>query len=102
MSAVTNESSAQASGQVLATGHEFLPVGGFSGQVPATPLRTFIDDVRSRRVGDVLVGTDPLTRNPDMRWVLAHCSAQTGAESTVHSDSRVSRFYVCSPADAGG
>ena len=58
LSALTNESSAQASGQVLATGHEFLAVGGFSGQVPATPLRTFIDDVRRHRVVAVLVGTD--------------------------------------------
>ena len=102
VSAVTNESSAQSSGQVLATGHEFLPVGGFSGQVPATPLRTFVDDVRDHRVGYVLVGTDPLTRNPDMRWVLAHCPAQTGAVATVHSDNGVSRFYLCTPADAGG
>ena len=97
LSALTNESSAQASGQVLATGHEFLAVGGFSGQVPATPLRTFIDDVRRHRVVAVLVGTDPLTRNPDMRWVLAHCHAQTGAEATVRSDNGVSRFYLCAP-----
>ena len=102
LSAVTNESSAQASGQVLATGHEFLAVGGFSGQVPATPLRTFIDDVRRHRVVAVLVGTDPLTRNPDMRWVLAHCHAQTGAAATVRSDSGVSRFYLCAPVHAGG
>ena len=44
----TYETSAQASIHVLATGREFLPVGGFSGQVPSTPLPTFVDDVRHR------------------------------------------------------
>jgi 4-amino-4-deoxy-L-arabinose transferase-like glycosyltransferase len=102
VSALTGESSAQASGQVLATGHEFLAVGGFSGQVPATPLRAFVDDVRAHRVSYVLVGTDPLTRNPDMRWVLAHCQAETGARATVHADSGESRIYLCTPVQAGG
>ncbi len=101
-SVVANESSAQASGAVLATGHEYLPVGGFSGQVPATPLRTFIGDVRHRHVGYVLVGTDPLTRNPDMRWVRAHCSAQAGVAATVRTDAGVFRLYLCRPSDAGG
>jgi hypothetical protein len=101
-SVVTNETSAQSSGGVLATGREFLPVGGFSGQVPATPLHTFLDDVRERRVGGVLVEVTPLTRNPDMRWVLAHCRAQSGRAATVRSDIGVSRFYLCAPADAGG
>jgi len=101
-SVVTNETSALSSGDVLATGREFLPVGGFSGQVPATPLRAFIGDVRARRVGYVLVEVAPLTRNPDMRWVLAHCRAQSGRTATVRSDIGVSRFYLCAPADAGG
>ena len=74
----TDETSAQADGAVLASGREFLSVGGFTGQVPSTPLRTFVDDVRHRRVVDVVVPVAPLTRNPDMRWALAHCDAQDG------------------------
>ncbi len=38
----TAETSAQVSLDVLASGREFLPVGGFSGQVPSTPLPTFV------------------------------------------------------------
>jgi 4-amino-4-deoxy-L-arabinose transferase-like glycosyltransferase len=102
MSVVANETSAQSSGSVLATGREYLPVGGFSGQVPATPLHTFIDDVRSRRVGFVLVEVAPMTRNPDMRWVLAHCGVASRGATTVHTDSGVSRIYLCSSSDAGG
>ena len=96
------ETSAQASIHVLATGREFLPVGGFSGEVPSIPLATFLEDVRQQRVAVVLVPMKPLTRNPDMRWVLAHCSAQTGSLATVHTGSAVDRRYVCAPADAGG
>jgi 4-amino-4-deoxy-L-arabinose transferase-like glycosyltransferase len=101
-SAETVETSAQASGEILATGREFLPVGGFSGQVPSTPLPTFIDDVRQGRVEFVLVGVAPLTRNPDMRWVRAHCSAQTGAAATVHAGGTTYRLSRCTPTDAGG
>jgi 4-amino-4-deoxy-L-arabinose transferase-like glycosyltransferase len=97
----TDETSAQASGSVLASGREFLPVGGFSGQVPSTPLNTFIDDVRLRRVVGVLVPVTPLTRNPDMRWVLEHCSVQNGPRAKVHTGSGVDRRYICAPADAG-
>jgi 4-amino-4-deoxy-L-arabinose transferase-like glycosyltransferase len=96
----TAETSAQLSVDVLASGREFLSVGGFSGQVPSTPLHTFVDDVRQRRVVDVLVGVSPLTRNPDMRWVLAHCTVQVGAAATVHESNVVFRRYVCTPSDA--
>jgi 4-amino-4-deoxy-L-arabinose transferase-like glycosyltransferase len=98
----TDQTSAQADGSVLASGREFLPVGGFSGQVPSTPLHSFIDDVRHRRVVDVLVPVTPLTRNPDMRWVLAHCSVQNGSRATVHTANATYRSYSCAPADAGG
>ena len=48
-------------------------MGGFSGQVPSTPLAQFVDDVRDGRIDQVLVAVRPPTRNPDLRWVLAHC-----------------------------
>jgi hypothetical protein len=100
-SIVTNETSALSSGGVLSSGREYLPVGGFSGQVPATPLHSFVDDVRNRRVGFVLVEVTPMTRNPDMRWVLTHCPKALGRTTTVHTDSGVSRLYLCSSSDAG-
>jgi 4-amino-4-deoxy-L-arabinose transferase-like glycosyltransferase len=95
----TAENSPELSVDVLASGREFLPTGGFSGQVPSTPLHTFVDDVRDGRVRHVLVLASPRTRNPDMRWVLAHCTVQVGA-ATVRERTAVLRRYVCAPSDA--
>jgi hypothetical protein len=96
----TAENSPELSVDVLASGREFLPTGGFSGQVPSTPLHTFVDDVRGGRVRHVLVLASPRTRNPDMRWVLAHCIVQAGAAATVHEPNGVFRRYVCAPSQA--
>ncbi len=93
----TAETSAQVSQDLLATGHEYLPVGGFSGQVPSTPLGTFVQWVGAGRIHATLVATRPLTRNPDMRWVLAHCASTA---TTTVSEGRTYRSYVCTPADA--
>ena len=93
----TVETSAQVSQDVLATGHEYLPVGGFSGQVPSTPLRTFVQWVGAGRIHATLVATRPLTRNPDMRWVLAHSAS---AATTTVSEGRTYQSFVCTPADA--
>lgn len=95
----TAETSAEVSQDVLATGHEYLPVGGFSGQVPATTLTQLVRDVRGGRVRDALVAVRPPTRNPDMRWVLAHCHPSTTATATTVTNGRTYRAYVCSPAD---
>ena len=58
---------------ILASGHEFLPVGGFTGSVPAPSLATFTRLVAEGRVQRVTVTTKPLTRAPDLRWVSSHC-----------------------------
>ncbi len=92
------ETSSQVSLDVLGSGREYLPVGGFSGQVPSTPLPTFVAYVRQGRVVNVLVPVAPLTRNPDMRWVLAHCRTQTGAPASVHAEGATYRRYVCGAA----
>jgi 4-amino-4-deoxy-L-arabinose transferase-like glycosyltransferase len=59
---------------IMATGREFLPVGGFSGRVPAPSLAEFERLVAEGRVVRVTVTTRPLTRAPDLRWVAAHCT----------------------------
>ena len=59
---------------IMATGREFLPVGGFSGRVPAPSLAAFERLVAEGRVVRVTVTTGPLTRTPDLRWVAAHCT----------------------------
>jgi hypothetical protein len=81
-------------------------VGGFSGQVPSTALRTFVRWVGAGRIHTTLVATRPQTRNPDLRWVLAHCApakpatTATTATATVVSEGRTYRTFVCTPADA--
>ena len=59
---------------IMATGREFLPVGGFSGRVPAPSLAEFARLVAEGRIVRVTVTTRPLTRAPDLRWVAAHCT----------------------------
>jgi hypothetical protein len=102
VSVLTVATSATASSAILATGREFLPVGGFSGRVPAPTLRVFVADVRAGKVADVLVPVSPRSHNAAMEWVTAHCAAQPDAELGADRDlsGQRMRFYRCSPADA--
>ncbi len=99
MSVITAETSAQSSVPILATGHEFLPVGGFTGRVPSTTLAQFVADVRAGRVVVVLAAVAPRTRNPDLLWAVAHCRPLGG--SGTKAQGATMRFSSCSPADAG-
>ena len=87
----TAETSAQVSEDVVATGREYLPVGGFTGQVPATSVRQLEADVRAGLVENVLVSVAPRTRNPAMEWAAAHCHGGT----LVHEDGATYRRVVC-------
>jgi 4-amino-4-deoxy-L-arabinose transferase-like glycosyltransferase len=79
---------------IMATGHEFLPVGGFTGRVPAPSLAEFKQLVVEGRVRRVTVTTDPLTRAPDLRWVVSHCTRTP--ESTYSNIERATRtVYYC-------
>jgi 4-amino-4-deoxy-L-arabinose transferase-like glycosyltransferase len=102
VSVLTVATSATASGAILATGREFLPVGGFSGRVPSPTLAAFVADVRAGKVADVLVPVSPRSHNAAMEWVTAHCAAQPDAELGADRDlsGQRMRFYRCSPADA--
>ena len=100
----TAETSAEVSQDILATGLEYLPVGGFSGQVPSTPLQQFVRDIHDGRIIHVLVAVQPPTRNPDMRWTLSHCSpapaVTTSSKGSLVVNGRRYRSYVCVPPDA--
>lgn len=67
------ETTLGASNDILATGHEFLPVGGYTGEVPTPTLAQFVHYVAEGRVHAVNVATHPFTRSPDLRWAAAHC-----------------------------
>jgi hypothetical protein len=82
---------------IMATGREFLPVGGFTGRVPAPPLRQFEQFVAEGRVRRVTVVTKPLTNDSDLRWVVSHC--QRTPEDEYDPVERAWRdVYVCNPA----
>jgi 4-amino-4-deoxy-L-arabinose transferase-like glycosyltransferase len=102
VSAEAIEGSALAGYLIMATGREFLPVGGFTGQVPAPTLTQFIHYVQEGRVGLVNVAVKPLTDNPDMRWVVAHCTRFTARGSTYVSLGTRFQQYLCSPDEANG
>jgi 4-amino-4-deoxy-L-arabinose transferase-like glycosyltransferase len=101
VSVITEETSTGAALPILATGREFLPVGGFTGRVPSPTLAQFQDFVRAGRVVVVLAAVSPETRNPDMLWVIAHCSPlrYSGPDSRIAG--RTMRFYACAPSDTG-
>jgi 4-amino-4-deoxy-L-arabinose transferase-like glycosyltransferase len=100
-SVATQENSSDVSMDIVATGREFLAVGGHTGQVPATPLPRFVADVRQGRIARVVVAVDPASRNPDMRWVVAHCPRGRSGVATLPTDGVTYRWYLCTPADAG-
>jgi hypothetical protein len=91
----TAETSAQVSQDILATGREYLPVGGFTGQVPATSVRQLEADVQAGVVEVALVWVTPRTRNPAMEWAAAHCHG----DGLAHEDGATYRRVVCLPSD---
>ena len=76
------ETSGMTGYSIMATGREFLPVGGFTGRVPAPSLAEFRRFVAEGRVTRVTVTTNPLTRTPDLRWVVAHCARTPSTRTT--------------------
>jgi 4-amino-4-deoxy-L-arabinose transferase-like glycosyltransferase len=102
VSAEAIQGSALAGYLIMATGKEFLPVGGFSGQVPVPTLARFIRYVQEGRVVLVNVAVKPLTNNPDMRWVVAHCTRLNVNGSTYVSLGTRFQQYVCRSYQADG
>jgi hypothetical protein len=95
------ETSGAAGFYILATGREFLPVGGFSGRVPAPSLPGFIKLVRQGRVQRVTVVTKPLTRAPDLRWVVAHCK-RFGPTNFDPAAQAQRSLYYCTASEGAG
>jgi len=102
VSVITSETSAGAAVPILDTGREFLPVGGYSGRVPSPTVAQFVHDVRLGRIALVLAALHPMTRNPDIRWAVAHCAPLRSRRLDGVMAARSMRFYRCTPADAGG
>ncbi len=94
------ETSSDADYDIMITGHEFLPVGGFTGRVPAPRVPQFVRYVAEGRITRVTVAVAPVSRNPVMLWVTRHCAKQTFAPATFRQYGATFQRYVCAPEDA--
>ena len=94
------ETSGSAGFSIMATGREFLPVGGFTGSVPAPSLAEFERFVAEGRVRRVTVTTSPLTRTPDLRWVVSHCTRTLVTQYYPAGKQATRTVYLCVPGDA--
>jgi hypothetical protein len=83
----------------MATGREYLPVGGYSGTVPSPTVPAFERLVREGKVPQATVSTQPRTNAPVMRWVMRHCQ-KTKFTATDPAIGLTSTIYFCKPADA--
>ena len=95
------ETSGAAGYDIMVTGHEALPVGGFTGRVPAPTVSQFAAYVAQGRVTRALVAVGPPSRNPVMRWITRHCPKQRVGDATFQQSGTTFQRYLCAPADAG-
>jgi len=93
------ESSWLASEDIFATGHEFLPVGGFSGEVPTPSLPQLIHFVATGRVVLATAAVAPRSRNPDMIWIIEHCTKQRVGSTYYTLQGTTMQRYICGRAE---
>lgn len=75
---------------LYASGQEVLPIGGFTGTIPAPSLVQLQDDIARGRFHLVLALT---TTDPRLAWIAQHC--RHGQESSA----ALLRSYYCVPSD---
>jgi 4-amino-4-deoxy-L-arabinose transferase-like glycosyltransferase len=93
------ESSYLAGEDIFATGREFLPVGGFSGQVPAPSLPQFIHFVATGKVVAAQAAVAPRSHNPDMIRVIEHCPKQAEGNTMFTLLGTTVQRYTCQRRD---
>ncbi len=96
------ETSFDAGYDIMITGHEFLPVGGYTGRVPATTVSRFRSYVSEGRVTRTVVAVVPLSRNPVMRWITRHCVRETTHSARFSNDGAIFQRYYCTPGPDSG
>jgi 4-amino-4-deoxy-L-arabinose transferase-like glycosyltransferase len=96
------EPSATAGEEILATGHEFLPVGGFTGRVPSPTVSQFKRYVAAGRVSQVTTALVPLSHNPVMIWVTQHCPKSLFPDAVFYDEGTKFQRYLCIRSDGSG
>jgi 4-amino-4-deoxy-L-arabinose transferase-like glycosyltransferase len=84
------QSAALASVFIYVSGQEALPIGGFTGTIPAPTLAQLQADIRESKFHLVLATA---TTDPRLRWIATHCLS-IGVPGTLHN-------YFCGPRMAG-
>jgi len=67
------DTSAVASGFILASGKEILPIGGFTGAIPSPTLTQIRNDITSGQLDLAIVPVDPAGHDPRIVWIRRHC-----------------------------
>ena len=88
---LATQTAALASVFIYDSGLEALPIGGFTGTIPAPTLRQLQDDIRRGRFHLVLAAT---STDPRLRWIAAHCLSFGSATAVLHN-------YYCQARNAG-
>lgn len=87
---LATQTAALASVFIYASGLEALPIGGFTGTIPAPTLRQLQAEIREGRFHLVLAAP---SSDPRLRWIAAHCMNLGSATAAL-------RTYYCQPSDA--
>jgi 4-amino-4-deoxy-L-arabinose transferase-like glycosyltransferase len=70
------DTSGLAENDILYSGREVLPIGGFLGNVPAPTLGTLQDDIGRGYVRGFVLPVSPSGPDPRVRWIESHCARQ--------------------------
>lgn len=91
---LSTETSGLAANDILFSGREVLPIGGFTGAVPSPTLSELQRDVATGTANVFVLAISPPTPDPRLDWIRAHCplSSTAGREGTVTFGQ-----YLCGP-----
>ncbi len=70
------DTSGLAENDILYSGREVLPIGGFLGNVPAPTLATLQADISRGYVRVFVLPVSPAGLDPRVRWIESHCTRQ--------------------------
>jgi hypothetical protein len=70
------DTSGLAQNDILYSGREVLPIGGFLGNVPAPALATLQADISRGYVRAFVLPVSPPGPDPRVRWIESHCTRQ--------------------------
>jgi 4-amino-4-deoxy-L-arabinose transferase-like glycosyltransferase len=82
---LSTETSGLAANDILFSGRETLPIGGFTGAVPSPTLSQLQGDVGTKKVNFFVLATSPVTPDPRLAWIRSRCplSGTAGREGNV-------------------